>query len=127
MNVCIPCRKEMKCQKTGMAVRYHENGEHCYAGDIFRCPSCGAEIAVTNPNSYYDPEAKTETDSDVWMEQIKSINLNLQRTNRSSDLDGADKGYKPKPPTDEQVERLVWAHDLCYCQGLPHNMHRGCG
>lgn len=109
MIVCPLCKKELKCVKTGMAVRYHENGEHCYAGDVHRCPSCGLEVVVTNPNSFYDPEAtKKETAMDVWMD--------------------ADKGYRPSPPTDRQIDNYIDAHDLCLCSdNSPHNPHIGCG
>lgn len=77
MVVCARCKKEMQCIKTGMTVRFRENGEHAYAGDMLECPECKATIAVTNANSYHDEGAKRATPSDIWM--------------------NADKGFKPEP------------------------------
>jgi len=57
MIVCINCKKEMKCAKTGTTVRWNE-GHHVYAGDKFEC-SCGASVIVCNQTPYYD-ERETE-------------------------------------------------------------------
>jgi len=77
MLVCPTCKKELVCETNGVVVRYRETGEHCYAGDLFKCPTCGFEVVNTNDNSYFDPNATTERPHDVWM-----------------DIDG--KGYEPK-------------------------------
>ena len=79
MVVCAKCKKEMRCIKTGMTVRYREEGEHAFAGDMFECPVCKATIAVTNSNSYYDEGAKRATDWDVWMDADKGFNPNQLR------------------------------------------------
>ena len=68
MVVCPKCKKELQCKKTGMQVRFNENGHHTYAGDIHACPTCGLEVVVTNRDSGYDPELKTKSDWDVWMD-----------------------------------------------------------
>jgi hypothetical protein len=54
MKICVTCRKEMKCIKTGAVAVWH--GHHCYAGDKYRCESCGCEIMVCNSNSYHSKE-----------------------------------------------------------------------
>jgi hypothetical protein len=71
MIVCPTCKKELQCKKTGMSVRFDETGQHCYAGDIHKCPECGLEVVVTNGSSFYDEDAKRETEWDVWMDKDK--------------------------------------------------------
>ena len=51
MNICTKCEREMRCETTGMIVRYGIG--HCYAGDKFKCPDCEAEIVVCNVNSFH--------------------------------------------------------------------------
>lgn len=41
--VCVQCRKEMYCSRTGAYVS-HDN--RIWAGDQFRCDWCGAEVIV---------------------------------------------------------------------------------
>ena len=53
MVVCRPCKKEMTCETNGVQVRYG-SGTHCYAGDEFRCPTCGATVVVTNGTPWED-------------------------------------------------------------------------
>jgi len=67
MQVCVKCKKEMKCEKNGVAVRFG-NGEHAYMGDTFKCPTCGTEIVVTNPLPIFDQGLKLKSDDDVWMD-----------------------------------------------------------
>ncbi len=50
MNICVKCRREMICLKTG-AVSHFGNG-HCYAGDIFKCNDCGSEVLVCVSQSH---------------------------------------------------------------------------
>ena len=46
--VCVPCRKDMRCVKTGVVV--HWGNGHCYAGDRFACTNCPADIVkVSGP------------------------------------------------------------------------------
>jgi hypothetical protein len=52
MIVCIKCKKEMTCIKTGLILRWH--GSHCYASDAFECKECGAVVANTSENSFYN-------------------------------------------------------------------------
>jgi len=73
MVVCAKCKKEMRCIKTGMTVRFNENGEHAYAGDLLECPECKATISVTNGTSYYDEGAKRATPFDIWMNADKGF------------------------------------------------------
>ena len=44
MNICVKCRKEMFCLKTGSTAHFGHG--HCYAGDIFKCKDCGSEVLV---------------------------------------------------------------------------------
>ena len=52
MLVCLKCKKEMTCTKTGL--RLHYVGGHCYSVDAFSCPSCGAAIAKGNNPHHAD-------------------------------------------------------------------------
>ena len=58
MIVCVNCRKEMKCTKTGIGVNF-EHG-HVYAGDQFTCPICKTKIIATNIEATYDPDYNKE-------------------------------------------------------------------
>jgi DNA-directed RNA polymerase subunit RPC12/RpoP len=75
MVVCARCKKEMRCIKTGMTVRFREEGEHAYAGDMLECPECKATVAVTNSNSFYDEGAKRAAPFDVWMDADKGFKV----------------------------------------------------
>ena len=77
MLVCPKCKKELQCKKNGTTVRFNAYGEHCYAGDLYECPTCGNQTILTKTESFYDPDAKTQQPHDVWM-----------------DVEG--KGYEPK-------------------------------
>ncbi len=59
MRICIPCKKEMTCLKTGIRVVYGDS--HVYAADLFGCPDCGATIANCNRTPYFDPNVLTRT------------------------------------------------------------------
>lgn len=59
MIVCVECKKEMTCTKTGIGVNFG-NG-HVYAGDKYGC-KCGREIISTNPQAGYDPEYRYKTE-----------------------------------------------------------------
>lgn len=41
--VCVPCGKEMRCEKNGVIV---ENGAVQWRGDKFKCPKCGVEVVA---------------------------------------------------------------------------------
>jgi len=59
MLICVKCKREMNCYKTGLGARWGK--DHVYAGDAFICSSCGAKIIKTNSSPSYDPEHKIET------------------------------------------------------------------
>ena len=65
MNICVDCKKEMKCIHTGTRVRYGLT--HVYAGDKFECPECHCAVVVCNTNPYYDPDPKVSI-KDLLME-----------------------------------------------------------
>ena len=71
MLICVKCKKEMQCVKTGMSVRYREDGSHVYPADTFECPICGATVANTgNLNAHYEhPDKQNLTPEDIWMDQ----------------------------------------------------------
>jgi len=58
VKICVPCKKEMKCVKTGCICVWH--GSHVYAADEYECFICGSKIRVCNTNPYFDPEAMTK-------------------------------------------------------------------
>ena len=65
MQICMNCKKEMSCTKTGMVFRW--NGSHCYRGDVYTCSVCKASVGNVSGSteSYHDPvthlfEAYTE-------------------------------------------------------------------
>ena len=60
MIICVKCKKEMRCVKTGIGADY-SNG-HVYAGDKFRCISCGIEIISTNAAPHHDPNYTFHTE-----------------------------------------------------------------
>lgn len=69
MQICLVCKKEMRCVKTGIVVVF--GGDHCYAGDAFRCDNCGSEVAVTSPQPHHDPNAllRGAINMDNWPNQ----------------------------------------------------------
>ncbi len=73
MIVCANCKKEMKCKKIGMNVRFGHDGTHAYAADLYMCESCGNEIATTvaSPTHHsninlMNPE---HIKHDIWMDK----------------------------------------------------------
>lgn len=51
MVICVKCRQEMFCSRTGRVAVWH--GSHCYASDEYTCSTCGACILKCNTNSYH--------------------------------------------------------------------------
>ena len=60
MLICTNCKKEMQCERNGVVAVW--NGSHCYAGDLYKCPTCGNETLVTNPSPYYNSEIINQLD-----------------------------------------------------------------
>ena len=56
MVLCVPCKKEMTCEKVG-AVAHFGNG-HCYSGDIYRCKTCGQSAMTTAPGNWQAPDVE---------------------------------------------------------------------
>ena len=52
MLICVKCKREMRCVKTGAHTHYGFG--HVYAGDAFECPGCGAHIIHANDRPYRD-------------------------------------------------------------------------
>ena len=53
MYICVECAIEMYCQKNSVGADFGHG--HTYAGDVFKCDSCGQEILATNECSNHDP------------------------------------------------------------------------
>ena len=66
MIICVECKKEMICNKTGAIVKFIE-GHHCYSSDVYVCGACGLMVAVANNNSFY-VEHPVNHPSDINME-----------------------------------------------------------
>jgi DNA-directed RNA polymerase subunit RPC12/RpoP len=67
MIVCVPCRKEMLCDKNSVGAKFGE--AHVYPGDRFKCPDCGFMILSTNRSPIFDPKLETQ-DEYLDMEAI---------------------------------------------------------
>lgn len=63
MLVCRNCREQMVVASNDCGVNY--GGGHVYSADLWRCPSCGHEVAVCNSNPHHDPGY---TGSKVWVD-----------------------------------------------------------
>ena len=61
MNICIKCQKELVCKTNSVTAVFA--GDHCYQGDVFRCPGCNVRVLINCGQPYFDPEAlgKPET------------------------------------------------------------------
>lgn len=55
MKICVSCKKEMRCTKTGRTAVWDRN--HVYRGDEYTCPDCGAKFLVCNAQPYHDESA----------------------------------------------------------------------
>lgn len=65
MKICVKCKQEMRCTKTGATV--HFGGGHTYSGDLYECPVCGAEVVLSTGRSFYT-EDHWNVDFDVDMD-----------------------------------------------------------
>ena len=67
MNICAKCRVELHCKKNSVGADFG-NG-HVYPGDLFECPTCNAEILLTNVNPSFDPDY---TFQDQYLKMIEA-------------------------------------------------------
>lgn len=82
MQICVKCRREMRCTKTGATCRWNQ-GTHVYSGDEFECPECGAKIVHCNNNPWhqeYPVISKHDYIMDDWVppekfKHKKALNL----------------------------------------------------
>ena len=56
MTICVKCRKEMRCYKTGLGARF--GADHVYAGDAYECPDCGVRIIKAVDVPTHDPDKR---------------------------------------------------------------------
>ena len=54
MFICVQCKRELRCHKNSVGADYGHG--HVYAGDLFKCPTCGMLILATNATSNHDPQ-----------------------------------------------------------------------
>ncbi len=59
MLICAKCGREMRVVKNGVGCAF--GLEHVYAGDMFECPRCGAQVVKTNASGFPDPDRKRHT------------------------------------------------------------------
>ena len=57
MKICVICRKEMVCKKTGATAVFAQS--HCYSGDVFECPKCGNLTMNCAAESYNEKDILT--------------------------------------------------------------------
>ena len=80
MIVCPTCRKEMRVEKMGVAVRWR--GTHAYFGDLWECPKCHKQVVHCNTIPCHNDKMKKD---DVYMDDyyeehfVKSNAVNLRR------------------------------------------------
>lgn len=69
MLICVDCKKELQCIKTGISVRYRTDGTHVYAGDLYECSLCKIKIANYNDRPHFDKDVMlSQTPNDIWMD-----------------------------------------------------------
>lgn len=57
MQICIACATKMKCVKNGVRVRW--DGHWCYAGDHYRCETCGnSVISIMDSTQGFDDDGQ---------------------------------------------------------------------
>jgi DNA-directed RNA polymerase subunit RPC12/RpoP len=72
MYICVPCKREMRCDKNGVGADYG-NG-HVYPADRFKCSTCGHEILATNRTASFDPENKFQDEYLDCRERNQAVN-----------------------------------------------------
>ena len=55
MHVCVKCRLEMRCTKTGAVCVWY--GAHCYRGEEYECKKCGSIVRNLSSSPYHYPGA----------------------------------------------------------------------
>lgn len=64
MIFCAKCKRELTAKKNGIILRWGVG--HCYAGDLFECPECEAQVVVTGRESFFsvnvDPSVLIQMD-----------------------------------------------------------------
>jgi len=68
MKICATCKKELRCIKNGMNIRFSFDGRHAYKADLYECPICKVKIAFGNQAPIYDEHFK---DEDVFMDTTR--------------------------------------------------------
>lgn len=59
MLICADCRREMRCYKNELGVRYGQ--AHVYHGDAFACDGCDRGVIVTAGTPVHDPDGTVNT------------------------------------------------------------------
>ena len=59
MKFCTHCKKELDCVKNGLVLKWGVG--HCYSADRFKCPTCGIEVYITAPKSFFQTDTDPST------------------------------------------------------------------
>lgn len=58
MLICNKCKKEMKCVRTGVTVRF--TSSWVYSADLFECQSCGNQIIKCASEGYENKNVRSD-------------------------------------------------------------------
>lgn len=70
VHICVKCRCEMRCSKTGGLVRWSKT--RLQSGDAYRCPKCETEVMVLAAESF---DSKADVEEYVDMQPYPEISL----------------------------------------------------
>ena len=62
--ICVNCKIEMKCTKTGFLVAGTEVPNWVYNGDKYTCPKCGNEVVVNFTKGF-----ESEFPADIYLKE----------------------------------------------------------
>jgi len=79
MLVCMKCAREMRCTRNGTVLRWGVG--HCYNGDTYTCPGCGAEITLVSPltQPYHEENSKAPVILQMDGENAGVYTINIRK------------------------------------------------
>ena len=69
MKICVTCRVEMTCEKNGVFFVWNE---HAYAGDVYKCPNCGNQTAVTGGSFHLPKDTQARCNQELIVKMRSS-------------------------------------------------------